>query len=209
MLVELHWQAGREAAVLPLDDDLWWSQLATVQIEGLDVRLLLDRDLLLALALHGTKHHWCSLGWLVDIAELMRRPQLEWGWIAARARALGCERRLGLGIHLASTLLDAPMSAEAHALASDKEVQRIGARIVDGLFKPDFHSLRVFEALRIDLRLCAGMWQRVRHLFASLLSPGIGEWTRWPLPRVLFFLYFPLRIARLTGKYFFRPGAKA
>ncbi len=209
MLVELHWQSGREAGVLPPDDDRWWDNLPTVPFEGIGIRVIPDRELLLALSLHGTKHHWSSLGWLVDIAELMRRPHLDWAWIATRARALGCERRVGLGFHLAGILLDAPMSAEARALASDKEVRRIGAEISRALFEPEFRQPGVFQALRIDLSLCAGKRQRLRHLVGSLFTPGVGEWTRWPLPRALFFLYFPLRVARLAGKYFFGLGAKA
>ena len=37
------------------------------------VPALPDRELLLILCLHGTKHFWSSLGWLVDVAELIRR----------------------------------------------------------------------------------------------------------------------------------------
>ena len=34
-----------------------------------------------------------------------------------------------------------------------------------------------------------------------VLAPSLIEWSTWPLPRALFFLYLPLRVIRLIRKY--------
>jgi hypothetical protein len=44
----------------------------------------------------------------------------------------------------------------------------------------------------------------VRHGINTVLAPSLVEWSRWPLPRALFFLYPALRLMRLTRKYLLR-----
>jgi hypothetical protein len=201
MLVEIHWQAGPEASTLALDDREWWAALDRMELEGRHVACLTKPEMLLVLCLHGTKHFWASLGWLVDLAEMVRDDNLDWKWLLARARQLGCERRIGLGLHLAASLLGANLPAQARAIAGDTEVARISARIANSLFSAEFVPLSVLQAFQLNLRLCDRASQRVRRLWDSLMSPGLGEWERWPLPRALFFLYVPLRLARLARKY--------
>jgi hypothetical protein len=43
--------------------------------------------------------------------------------------------------------------------------------------------------------------ERIRHVRNVVFLPSLVEWTRWPLPRALFFAYPLLRIGRLVGKH--------
>jgi len=204
-LVELHWKTNPDFPV-ERDDDGWWASLEQVPLEGGRVRSLSDTELLLVLCLHGTKHHWDCLGWLVDVAELIRRQsRLDWNWMFDKAARLGCERRVLLGLHLAQHLLDAPVPQEIRArIAARPEVEPLAGRIVATLFVAGFEGMRPLERLRFNLSLYERTRQRIAHCVDTLWSPGLVEWTRWPLPRALFFLYPPLRLMRLTRKYFLR-----
>jgi hypothetical protein len=193
-LVELHWRPDAEFDVLPLEEDAWWAR-----------RSVSSEELCLVLCLHGTKHFWSSLRWLVDVAELARRdPLIDWHRIVAKSRATGCERHLGVALRLAHELLRMPLPDEAMALTEDRVVRGLATRIRATLFAADYHPFGLGEAVWWNLRLQRTFARRARHAFDATVMPGWADWLRWRLPRPLFALYFPLRFVRLTAKYVFR-----
>jgi hypothetical protein len=212
MRVELHWKTDPDVPVEE-DTDAWWEARPRVPFQGIGIRAFAPRELLLVLALHGSKHHWSSLSWLVDVAELLRQqPDLDWDWVFARARALGATRRLALGLHLAHRLLDAPLPAAVAAqAAAAPQVPALAKRIRTGLVADEPRPLGPLARLRLDLALHEGLRRKAAHALHLLFAPSLAEWLRWPLPRGLFFLYAPLRVGRLVGKHVLRrepPGTE-
>lgn len=201
-VVELHWKTDADFPI-ERDDDAWWASLAPARLEERTVRAFAARELLLVLCLHGTKHGWERLAWLADVAEIIRQASsVDWDWIFERAAALGCGRRLALGLHLAHVLLDAPLP---EAVQRDVETYPGVAAIAREIRARLFTSDNVFRegprALRFNLALYERKRDRLAHVYNTLLAPSLVEWTRWPLPRALYFLYPPLRLARLALKY--------
>ena len=206
-IVELHWKTDAEFPVEALDDDAWWARLDSVELEGATVPSLAVPDLLLILCLHGSKHHWGSLAWLVDVAELIRQqPGLDWPRLRQRAEDLRAWRRLALALHLARTLLDTPVPADlARAAAATPQVEPLTTRIVRALFDDEAPEMGVLTRLRFDAQLYDRPTQAAAFILRTLLLPSLAERTRWPLPRPLAFLYLPLRLARLAWKHGTRP----
>ena len=187
VVVELHWKIDPDIAVQPMD----WNAGA-----------LSPSELLLVLLVHGSKHRWSSLGWVVDVAEALRRGGIDWDWIRERARALHCERRVALGLLLANRLLQAPVPAPMHERCARLAGVEATARTVeDEILAVEPAERAAIRTLADNLRLYDTFGQRAKHLLDTLVSPSLVEWTRWPLPRALFFLYPPLRVARLARKH--------
>jgi hypothetical protein len=68
--------------------------------------------LLLALAIHGTRHVWARLAWLVDLAAILRtRPRLDWDVVLDEARRIHFVRALSASLYLTHDLLGAPRPA--------------------------------------------------------------------------------------------------
>jgi hypothetical protein len=203
-LVELHWKTDPEFPV-ERDDDAWWAALEHAPLESGTVQSFAARELLWVLCLHGSKHWWASLGWLVDVAELIRQqPAQDWDWLLSRARRVGCERRLALGLHLAQGLLGAPLpEAVRDTVAAHPGVAKLARRVRETLLSRDA-QLDAWQGLGMNLSLYERTPQRFAHLVNTLWAPSLVEWTRWPLPRALFFLYPPLRLLRLTRKHLAR-----
>lgn len=200
--VELHWKTDPDFPVERLDDAAWWDGMGHVTVQGEALRTLAPEELLLVLCLHGAKHRWESLGWLVDVAELLRRGgALDWDRIARRARELDCPRRAGLGLHLANALLDAPLPSGAESLAGARGIEALGQRLLRGLFDDAMQASHPLADLRSNLVLFDRAGQGIRHAARVAASPSLVEWTRWPLPTALFFLYPPMRLGRLAGKH--------
>jgi hypothetical protein len=203
VMVELHWKTDPEFPVEAVAGNSWWSDLNFVQFQNARIRCFSNEELLLVLCLHGTKHAWASLGWLVDVSELIRKhPVLDWDWTLEKAVALHCQRRFALGLFLAFHLLDAPLPIQVQSqIARQKKLRRLATAILSAAFVAPPSQPSALEALRFNLRLCEGLGQRAAHCRNVMLMPSLHEWSKWPLPRPLFAFYVPLRLGRLAHKY--------
>lgn len=80
-----------------------WDRRTQLSLDGEEIDALAVDDLLLLTAVHGSKHMWRRLGWAADVAGLITSsPEWNMRYLQARARRLGCERRL----HEALSLVD-------------------------------------------------------------------------------------------------------
>lgn len=201
--VELHWMTDPDFPVERITDDRWWAALGQKDLEQGQVRCFEKRELLLVLCLHGSKHYWTRLGWLVDVAELMRQQtRADWDWMLGQARAMACERRLALGLHLAGELLGAALPPDVRRhVAAVAVVDELAAQVAATWFTRECHTWGGLASLRLQLKLDDRPSQRLRHLTNVLFTPSLAEWSAWPLPRVLHVLYVPLRLVRLIWKY--------
>lgn len=197
-LVELHWKTDPDSPVERLEDPAWWH--ATLRPGAL--RGFTDEELLLVLCVHGSKHGWSSLGWLVDVAELLAlESRIDWERFCDRARAIGCSRRVGVGLWLAAELLGAPLAPAARAMAERSDVRRLAATLMPAILAAEPDSPGVLRGLRLGLAMVERPEKRIGVVFRTVCLPSLVEWTRWPLPRPLFFMYPVLRMGRLAGKY--------
>ena len=201
LLVELHWKTDPDFPI-ERDDDAWWESAPRVRFEETAVRAFTPEERMLVLCLHGSKHRWECLGWLVDVAELLARDgALEWNRIADRAHRLGCARRVGTGLWLAQEVLGCALPPGSEALADDPAVAAVSGELARGLLSPDPAVPPQARALRLNLAMLDRPRQRIRLVAETVLHPSLVEWMQWPLPRALFFLYPALRVVRLSAKY--------
>ena len=201
IMVELHWKTDPSCAVELLLGSQLWDRPKKASLAGTALRGFAASELLLILCLHGSKHHWSSLGWLVDIAELIRQnPAIDWEWMMLAASDMGAQRRLLLGLYLVKAILEVDIPARILANAGASGVEKIAADIAARMFVPQPSQLGVFAALKRDLKLCDRIGQQLSHCGNVIFAPSVLELSR-PLPRYLSFLYVPARLGRLLLKH--------
>lgn len=111
--LEVNWRQAPAYWLLPRMDDEVWERLGRLRLAGTDTAMLDPLDLLIVLCIHGCKHIWDMLKWIVDITELVRgRPELDWVSLQTRAYDMGAAIMLEIGLVLAHDLLQAPVPAE-------------------------------------------------------------------------------------------------
>lgn len=203
VMVELHWKTDAHFPVEASEADQWWAGLERAPLLDGHVRAFEPRELMLVLCLHGSKHHWSSMGWLVDVAELIRQnPRLDWPWLVARAREMACERRLAVGLQLAHVMLDAPLPGDVRDwIGSHAKAVELSRALVPMMLQPGGGEIHALQRLALDLKLQDHAWQRIRHFVEVALEPSLWERSRIALPRSLYFLLVPVRLARLLRKY--------
>jgi len=109
-VLDLNWRIVERVWCFPAIPDSTWSKLGRHSVLGFDVAWPHSEDLLLVLCLHGCKHKWEALKWVVDVMELLQmHPDLDCSRALERARRAGAYRMVALGLLLASNLLQAPV----------------------------------------------------------------------------------------------------
>lgn len=215
IMVELHWKTDAQFPVGAPCDDEWWSRLSMVSLPNGALRTIPDRDMLLLLCLHGSKHHWGALGWMVDIVELGRRlSDPDWQVVMDAAEAFRARRRVALGLSVVSRLLGMPLPPDVAAwVAATPAVAELAEDVGRQLLLPPYADLTPLGRLRFELRTCDTFRQRLRQVDITIFSATLAEWVRWPLPRWLWFLYPPVRLCKLGLRYALRairgPGSPA
>jgi hypothetical protein len=157
-------------------------------------------DLLLFLCLHGTKHRWGQLKLVCDLAEVIRsHPQLNWNQVRREAAELDCERMLGIGLSLASALLDARLpDGVVQAMESDTTIQAMAEEAVDSLLR--FGARTPGRDNLFHARALEPASTRIRYFLHLALVPTVEDLHSRSLPPPLSFLHYPLHILGVLAK---------
>jgi hypothetical protein len=207
-VIDAHWRIVPRYFDFDAGASVWDRAEPAPLLDG-SVMTLEASDLLLFLCIHGTKHGWPLLGWICDVAMLVRsNPSLDWDAVKAEADRLRSRRSLMLGVCLANAVFDAQADDRLIAAArADGVVMRLARAIVRRLFAGVERS-ELFHEWYVPVAALESARQRIRYLADRALAPTIEDWELIRLPRALFPLYYvirPLRLAVSQGPRLIRP----
>lgn len=187
--LELMWRLGNHAPLTQTGDAPHHCELG-----GRRIAVLAPETEALYLLLHGARHGWFRLFWLLDMALLLQGRDLDWPRLARRAGELRMERPLWQGVWLAGELFGMRLPEVFSAPPPDEPVLR---RLVDDACR---HILLSPDELKSGaahwwmtgylLRLQSSMWARWRVLQPRYVAPA--DWKTLPLPDRWFALYYVL-----------------
>jgi hypothetical protein len=164
--------------------------------------------------MHGSRHGWERLGWVCDVAELVRiNPDFDWPIIIAQAHLLGCERALMLALWLARELLDAEIPAKImDNIQNDEDLKLVAANAREWLFRQPGDSLKLSTWYHYHLGMKERSRDKVRlHLYYHLrylrlaLTPNQKDHRLVLLPASFSFLYYVVRPLRLVHERWITP----
>lgn len=198
MVAELRWKL--ELVWRRFEHDLgmdWgWPRRRTATLAGATVPDLDAETTLLLLCMHGSKHVWDRLGWIVDVAQLLASsPLLNWKRIELEARRTGLWPSLAFGVSLAHRVCGAPVPAPVLRRFESSSVRKLAEHIDANLFdspgsRPPGSIPYIFRILgfRDQLRLLLSL---------DLFKPTERDRAAIALPRRLQVLYYIVRPLRL------------
>jgi hypothetical protein len=211
VMVEIHWAFARRYWGIALEMAHVQERCIPVSLLGTPLRTLAPEDLLLILAIHGAKHYWPRLGWICDVAEVLRvYPGLDWDQVLAHASALGTRRILGLSLRLAQDLYSATLPDEmVQQLQTDPAVGVLAAQVRQHLFAQPGYQLSPRERQVFYFRLRERRRERIAYLCYQLRQYGRQALTPTAAERALLPLHLTcllplLRPLRVVWKYGWR-----
>jgi hypothetical protein len=201
MIVELHWEVAPAHFAAVTIGEAVWERATAVKLFGTEVRCPSPEDLLLALAVHGTKHLWERLAWVCDVAALVNsQAEFDWPYVQRRAREARVERMLSLVLRLARGLAGAELPEGLFRDADDAALSGLSAEVTAVMFSgTEYVPIGFVRNVRFNLRARPGLRERLDYL-RFVLTPTDGDLSAVPLPAGMSFAYYLLRPLRLALK---------
>ena len=179
---------------LPKNIELHWKLRGPLGGFNLQPEAPMDEvDHFLYLCTHGTEHGWFRMKWLFDLPQIIDAVSFDWEVVRERAIALDCLDHLEIAMLVLQEFLNEPIP------------KAILSRVVPHQY--DRHLMYIRKAIAAESTFNDNDANRLDYLrFMLLLSrrkfnwalvlkylTSPQDWKLLPLPKQLFFLYFPLR----------------
>jgi len=198
ILIELHHRLTSQKYALPWERLDLWTECQTVTINGHPLTTLSHEIGLLYLALHGSKHLYIRLSWIVDIDRFIRtHGDIDWERVVRMARKMGVYRSVAVSVRLAWRLHGTPLPT---AITRDKGVEYIIEQILIHHYSTCTSTMGGLKRLELLMRLRDGWYRRFMLLTHLLFTPEQSDLETIRLPRTLRGLYPLVRLGRLIGK---------
>src|SRR2546425_893794 len=183
---------------LPLEE--FFARQIRVCVDGHDAPALSVEDELVLICIHGAKHFWERLMWVADVAGLVTRETgIDWGRVADLAKALGAERMLHAGLHLATNVLGAQMPRKAQAtVKADAAAARLADQVCKWLPAAGWAPPSLFQRALFRMRMRGDFISGTAYLLRLSLSPTEEDWNADPEGKrhgILGALHRPFRLA--------------
>ena len=195
--VEPHWALTPSTFAVAIDYPGLWERARPSLLEGTSVLSFAPEDLLIILSVHGSKEQWWRLGWICDVAELIRvHPGMDWGAALERARSQRCRRMVLLALSLTNRVLQTPLPPPVlECMDEDKTVTRLVDQawewLVQGQHRgpPSFNNISWFR-----FRMHERPRDRMSYALRTITTPSARHYGMIALPGWLFFGYYPLKL---------------
>jgi putative nucleotidyltransferase-like protein len=200
--VELHSERTLRYFSRPINFDELASRTLRMKIGGREISVFSSEDLLVMLCVHGGKHFWERLSWIVDIAQLIRARDVDWKLLVEIAEKLESMRALLLGLCLAQDLAGAALpEAILKRARGDANVRWLEKKILEQYEGTSDPSAGIFRRAAFRLLSSDKFGQGLRQLIRLSLIPTESDRETIRLPGFLSPLYVVIRPLRLLGKY--------
>ena len=205
-LLELHWKLFTNKDISEKRLKSFSYSYQNILISHKKVRTLNIEGLLIYLSLHGSKHYWERLAWVVDIDRLISQNSIKWERIKRIVFNMKNEKTFYLGllvsVHLFQTKLpkDILLKAESFkdiSLAVDNIVKLLYSNIIK--IEEDNKVSQIEKIINIAQIKDTNL-NSLRHYFFALLQLKELDVYVINLPYLLSPLYYVIRVFRMLFK---------
>jgi hypothetical protein len=196
-IVDLHWGLAPRSFVFALEAREVMSRLQSVSLAGTTVETFCNEDMVLYLSMHGAKHLWHRMEWIVSLAELIRASTINWDVVLDRAERAHATRMLALGLRLVEVFSDVEIP---ESVDSQGVMKRMALQIRDQIFKQS-HTNESTETNLYNFRVMDRKRDALVSALRALFVPTVPDWQALALPAPLHPLYYAYRPLRLTKSY--------
>jgi Uncharacterised nucleotidyltransferase len=119
--IEVHFDV-LQLGLIDRNAEAFWRQAVTLNVRGVEIRMLSPEHQFLHLAAHAHRHGYSRLSWLIELDQLMRRGResLDWGLVADVARSEGFGTALRHALLTVHAALGAPLPTLPRATVEER-----------------------------------------------------------------------------------------
>jgi len=191
--LELHWRFFKQSAIYPKSCTEVFFDTKKSDLRIAEVTALKDEDELLYLCIHGTKHSWFRIKWLLDIRQILIHSgnEINWQQISEIAKSNNNYSALVSSLFLVHLIFNVPLPKlfKLKEFSDEKIINQmedaIHAFVNDNLFHDPNNLINQVQKFNYGYReLKDFLWNILLSKHDIILIN---------LPPSLFWLYFPLR----------------
>jgi len=203
VLVEVHWALLSPGYTFSPAIQMAWESVQSVSIASRSIKTFSAETQLLFSCLHQAKHNWSRLGWVMDLAALIRQsPAMDWQQIQSRAGSFGTARMIRVSLRLVQRLFQVTLPARIiEWVAADGCSVKIAEKILKRLLLVDTTANKPTPLDPLFRASMESLADRTFYWFDNILRPTPLEWALLPLSDGLYALYYPIRVGRLVWKH--------
>lgn len=192
--VELHWRLNPDTVKEPSFEELWRNRQSSSLNQ--EIYTLGDEDLYVYLVLHGARHAWSCLRWVLDMDRVLTK-ELNWHKLTEMFRAYKVIHLGGQAAVLTSHLFGTRLPKAAKQMTLNSRSYQLAQQTLPFIReqiilypKPERKDIAIY----FNKYLLSTMTMRQKRLYVlNKLYPSSWDALLLPLPKALHFLYFPLR----------------
>ena len=205
--VELHWRLFEKQLLVQFDPKLIWTEKETVTIQNQDIQIPGITNLLIYLCIHGSKHAWERLEWIVDIDRLIRtNPNLNFQMLFERSMLLDAEHLVLLGIDLSHKLFDTPLPESIlKEIENNQKVHEL-RKIIFSYLKEnilgDIGGKAYYRKLTyFRMQIQKNLWRKVKYFYRNTIQINSSDIEESTPEKHSILHYYIKRLIRLIRIY--------
>ena len=168
--VELHWRLFSDEFKTNIENINIKENLSEVQISNYKFKSFKKELLVLYLAIHGAKHNWERIEWLLDIVKIIQTHQIDWQELIKIIEITRTEKILFSTLYLCQSILDLEIPKEVQDKINNPKILKLSKEF-ESLFFNDFkqqieQNINTKNISNIQYKLLNGY----KNKFAFILS---------------------------------------
>ena len=196
--IEFHWRMLDSDHPINLNDINFYTSTETTTIKSNSMTIISNEEFLIYLCVHGSKHMFERVEWVVDIDRFIRTQSIDWNKINNLIKNKNYQKFVYLGLELAKELFSTPLINTDNYTSNDVEVVK---QHTYNLWNQKL-SFNNKNNMKYMLKLFNTQFDKISYIHKIYFKPTFTEYWYINLPKPLYFLYYPIRQYLLIKKYF-------
>jgi hypothetical protein len=197
---EFHWSMLDSDHPVNLQKINFFAHQQVVKINNAEIAIISNEIFLLYLCIHGSKHMFERIEWIVDIDKFVRANEIDWKKFQTLVEGKNYSNFVHLGLYLAKNILNTSIPTELQYI--NKKVLKVYHYILDVL---NTHAeAKNSTNIKFMLQLFTSKRDTIQFIHKMYFKPTFSEYWYVNLPGSLYFFYYPIRQYLLIKKYLFK-----
>ncbi len=203
IMLELHWKMMLEQHPIQLNNINFFDKIQQIELNRNLIATFSTENLLIYLCIHGSKHLYERLEWVIDIDRLIRNNKVDWNIMNSLTNDRNYSKMLYLGLEISYSLFMTPLPQNIiKKYLKNNEILEISRQIKNSWNNP-VHSTFSFKFNQTIMlyKLLISLQDKLKFLHL-LFRPSFNEFSFINLPKTFHFLYYFIRPFLQIKKYF-------
>jgi len=204
ILVELHWRLASDEFMVDLHTINFFSNTTTIKIQNYQVRTFATEELILYLSVHGAKHHWERLEWLLDIALIIEKQTIDWKKLIQLTSQSKLEKITFSTLYLCQTIFGIKLPTNVTTLLDDSKILAFSKKLETHFYAhfndPIEETVKMRTIWVIQYQLLSGFKNKMLFI-TSFLKPTQADYLSVQLPENMTFLYYFIRPINISKRW--------